>query len=80
MGREGILVPLIYVHNINKYKKNMSIITIVITLIIVGVLLWAVNEYIPMNDGIKKILNIVVIVAIIVWLIKVFNLLHYINL
>ena len=39
----------------------MSLITIVITLIIVGVLLWLVNNYIPMDGKIKKILNIVVV-------------------
>jgi len=42
-------------------SKNMSLITIVITLIIVGVLLWLVNNYIPMDGKIKKILNIVVV-------------------
>ena len=38
----------------------MSLVTIVITLIVVGVLLWLVNTYIPMDGKIKKILNIVV--------------------
>ena len=44
----------------------MSFITIIITLIVIGVLLWAINEYIPMNASIKKLINIVVIIAVIV--------------
>jgi len=52
-------------------SKNMSLITIVITLIIVGVLLWLVNNYIPMDGKIKKILNIVVVVVL--WLLNVFG-------
>ena len=49
----------------------MSLITIVITLIVVGVLLWLANTYIPMDGKIKKILNIVVVVVVIVWLLNV---------
>lgn len=51
----------------------MSILTIVIVLIAVGVLLWVVNSYIPMAGSIKKILNAVVVIAVIVWLMKVFG-------
>lgn len=53
----------------------MSLISLVITLIIVGVLLWLVNSYIPMDAKIKKILNIVVVVAVILWLLYAFGLL-----
>ena len=42
----------------------MPLITIVITLIVVGVLLWLVNTYIPMDGKIKKIINIVVVVVL----------------
>ena len=42
----------------------MSLISIVISLIVVGVLLWLVNTYIPMDGKIKKILNIVVVVVV----------------
>lgn len=52
----------------------MSLITIVITLIIVGVLLWLVNTYIPM-DG-KIILNFVVLVVVVLWLLNVFGVWH----
>jgi hypothetical protein len=51
----------------------MSLITIVITLIVVGVLLWLVNTYIPMDGKIKKILNIVVVVVAVLWLLNVFG-------
>jgi hypothetical protein len=51
----------------------MSLITIVVTLIIVGVLLWLVNTYIPMDGKIKKILNIAVVVVVVFWLLNVFG-------
>ena len=51
----------------------MSLISIVVTLIVVGVLLWLVNAYIPMQASIKKILNIVVLVVVILWLLRVFG-------
>jgi hypothetical protein len=49
----------------------MSLITIVVTLIVVGVLLWLVNTYIPMDGKIKKILNIAVVVIVVLWLLNV---------
>ena len=51
----------------------MSLVTIVITLIVVGVLLWLVNTYIPMDGKIKKVLNIVVMVVVVLWLLTVFG-------
>jgi hypothetical protein len=53
----------------------MPLITIVITLIVAGVLLWLVNTYIPMDGKIKKILNIVVVVVVVLWLLNVFGVL-----
>ena len=53
----------------------MSLITIVIALIAVGVLLWLVNTYIPMDAKIKKIINIVVLVVVVLWLLNVFGIL-----
>jgi hypothetical protein len=53
----------------------MSLVTIVITLIVVGVLLWLVNTYIPMDGKIKKILNIVVVVVVVLWLLNGFGVL-----
>ena len=51
----------------------MSLISLVITLVVVGVLLWLVNAYIPMDAKIKKILNIVVVICVIVWLLFAFG-------
>jgi uncharacterized membrane protein len=51
----------------------MPLIQVVIVLIVVGVLLWLVNNYIPMVGIIKNILNIVVVIAVILWLLSVFG-------
>jgi predicted membrane protein len=48
----------------------MPLINIVIALIIVGVLLWLVNTYIPMASSIKTILNVVVVVAVAIWVLQ----------
>jgi len=53
----------------------MPLIQLIIVLIIVGVLLWLVNNYIPMAASIKNILNIVVIIVVILWLLRVFGVL-----
>jgi hypothetical protein len=53
----------------------MSLISLVVVLIVVGVLLWLVNNYIPMAGSIKKILNAVVLVAVVLWLLHAFGLL-----
>jgi len=51
----------------------MSLISLVVTLIVVGVLLWLVNTYIPMDGKIKKILNIVVVICVVIWLLYAFG-------
>ena len=53
----------------------MSLISLVLTLIVVGVLLWLVNNYIPMDAKIKKILNVVVVICVVVWLLYAFGIL-----
>lgn len=53
----------------------MPLINVVITLIVVGVLLWLVNSYIPMDGKIKQILNVVVLIAVVLWLLQVFGVL-----
>lgn len=53
----------------------MSLIALVITLIVVGVLLWLVNTYIPMDPLIRRIITIVVVIAVVLWLLQVFNVL-----
>lgn len=50
----------------------MPLISLVIVLIVVGVLLWLVNSYIPMDAKIKHILNIVVVVVVVLWLLSLF--------
>jgi hypothetical protein len=50
----------------------MPLITLVIYLIVIGVLLWLVNEYIPMDAGIKKIINVVVLVVVVLWILSLF--------
>lgn len=51
----------------------MSLISVVIVLIIVGVLLGLINAYIPMAPAIKSILNAVIIIAVILWLLQAFG-------
>ena len=53
----------------------MPLIQVVIVLIVVGVLLWVVNRFIPMAGSIKSILNAVVVIAVILWLLSVFGIL-----
>jgi hypothetical protein len=57
----------------------MDLISLIITLIVVGVLLWLVNNYIPMDGKIKRILNIVVVVAVVVWLLNMLGLMDSIR-
>lgn len=54
----------------------MPIIQILIALIVVGVLLWLVNRYIPMQGTIKSILNAVVVIGVVLWLLDIFGLFH----
>jgi hypothetical protein len=49
--------------------------TVIIALIVIGILLWLVNKYIPMDAKIKNILNAVVVIAVVIWLLQVFGLL-----
>ncbi|PIQ09597.1 MAG: hypothetical protein COW71_05645 [Ignavibacteriales bacterium CG18_big_fil_WC_8_21_14_2_50_31_20] len=51
----------------------MSLISLVIVLLVVGIVLWLINSYIPMQTTIKKILNAVVIIVVILWLLSVFG-------
>ncbi len=51
----------------------MSLITLVIVLAVVGVVLWLINSYIPMQSTIKKILNAVVIIVVVLWLLSAFG-------
>ena len=53
----------------------MPLITVVIVLIVVGVLLWLVNTYLPMDAKIKSILNAVAVIAVVLWLLQAFGVL-----
>jgi len=57
----------------------MPLLTILLVLIIAGVILYLVNNYIPMDRKIKSILNVVVVIAVIVWLLKLFGVLEYLK-
>jgi hypothetical protein len=54
----------------------MPLLQVLMVLIVVGVLLWLVNGFIPMAGSIKSILNAVVVIAVVLWLMNVFGLLH----
>ena len=54
----------------------MPLLQILIVLVVVGVLLWLVNRFIPMQGTIKSILNAVVVIATVLWLLNVFGLFH----
>jgi hypothetical protein len=60
------------------YAKGMPLLQVVITLVIIGFLLWLVN-LIPMAPTISTILNAVVAIAVVVWLLQVFGLWHYVT-
>lgn len=53
----------------------MSIITIIIALVLIGFFLYLVNVYVPMDATIKKILNVVVFIVVVLWLLQVFGIL-----
>jgi hypothetical protein len=54
----------------------MPLVQVLVALIVVGVLLWLVNNYIPMAGSIKSILNAVVVILVVLWLLNVFGVLH----
>jgi len=53
----------------------MSLIGLVLTLVVVGVLLWLLNNYVPMDAKIKRIINIVVVIVVVIWLLQAVGLL-----
>jgi len=54
----------------------MPLLQILVVLAVVGVLLWLVNRFIPMQGTIKSILNAVVVIAVVLWLLNIFGFLH----
>jgi hypothetical protein len=56
-------------------RFDMPLIQVVLVLIVVGVLLWLIDRFVPMAGSIKSILNAVVVIAVVLWLLNVFGLL-----
>ncbi|MBF0479178.1 MAG: hypothetical protein HQL26_06810 [Candidatus Omnitrophica bacterium] len=57
----------------------MSLISVVVVLVVIGVILWMVNTYIPMDAKIKSILNIVVLIVVVIWLLQAFGIIGNMN-
>lgn len=57
----------------------MSLLSLVLTLVVVGILLWALNTYVPMDGKIKNILNIVVVLCVVLWLLSAFGLFGHLS-
>jgi hypothetical protein len=57
--------------------RAMPLVQVVLVLIVVGVLLWLINRFVPMAGSIKSILNAVVVIAVVLWLLNVFGLWDY---
>jgi len=55
----------------------MPLLQVVLVLIVVGVLLWLINRFIPMAGSIKTILNVVVVIVVILWLLNIFGIFSY---
>jgi hypothetical protein len=54
-------------------ENSMPLINLIIVLVVVGVVLWLVNNYIPMDGKIKRILNVVVVIGVVLWLLSAFG-------
>jgi hypothetical protein len=54
----------------------MPLLQTVMVLVVVGVLLWLVNSYVPMQGTIKSILNAVVVIGVVLWILNIFGLFH----
>jgi low temperature requirement protein LtrA len=60
---------------LQKRGPDMPLINLIVTLIVVGVLLWLVNTYVPMDRKIKSIMNGVIVIAVVLWLLSAFGVL-----
>ena len=59
--------------------RTVPLVTVIVTLLVIGVLLWLVNTYVPMQGTIKGILNAVVVIVVVLWIMNAFGLSHYIT-
>ncbi len=55
------------------HSRLMSILSVILVIVVVGVLLWALNSFVPMDSKVKSILNIVVVLLLIIWLLQAFG-------
>jgi hypothetical protein len=55
-------------------ENSMPLVNLILVLIVVGVVLWLINTYVPMDPKIKSILNAVVVIGVVLWLLQVFGL------
>jgi hypothetical protein len=54
----------------------MDLASVVLVLVVVGVLLWLINAFIPMPYSLRSILNAFVVIGLVIWLLYVFGLIH----
>jgi predicted membrane protein len=52
----------------------VTLLSLILTIVVVGVVLWLINTYVPMQSTVKSILNIVVVIVLVVWLLNAFGL------
>jgi hypothetical protein len=57
----------------------VTLLTLILTIVVVGVLLWLINTYVPMQATVKNILNIVVVIVLIIWLLNAFGVVGPLN-
>jgi type IV secretory pathway TrbL component len=57
----------------------MSLMSLIVTLIVVGILLWLLNTYLPMDAKIRQLINAVVVIAVVLWLLSAFGVLGRAN-
>jgi hypothetical protein len=60
-------------------EEKMPLVNVALTLLVVGILLWLVNRFIPMQGTIKGILNAVVVIVVVMWIVNVFGLYQYVS-
>lgn len=74
-ARLGRTLVVRFVHS----RGRMSLLTLIFVIVLVGVLLWTVNRFIPMDSKIRTILNAVVVILLVVWLLDAFGILGSLN-
>lgn len=65
------LIAFLYLYFLN--LSTMPILYVLLVLIVVGIILYLINNYVPLDPKIKTIINWVVVIVVIIWLLKVFN-------